>query len=230
MGAYRKLLLHNEVVSGKGSNCLNDITKVVYVPSKNSEKSISTNQTELEMLANFDFENRLVYEDLNLENNESLFKQHSMAYVASTVEEKVLRKINQRGRKRCLSCMQVFLENEITDDSFIQFKSEKSNILPPCKSTIELMQYVEHLLKRYETQNVSFNSMLVHIMQNFNMNQFYEESLFGKEHDHKREFIELIIRCYMDIKSTAMCKVITRLSQPIQKRHQYLKEVHRPGQ
>lgn len=58
MGAYRKLLFHNEVVSGEGANCINDITNVLYVSSNVSAKSaISANQAELETLSNLDFEN-----------------------------------------------------------------------------------------------------------------------------------------------------------------------------
>lgn len=232
MGAYRKLLLHNEVVSGENPNCVNDITKVLYVPSKTRTNNIFANQKELETLSNFDAENQIEHDNIQfMENNDSLFKQHSMALLASRVEEKVLRKLCQKGRKSCSLCMHVFLENEITDDSLIQHNSENSNILPPCKSTIELMQYVENILKLYETQNVSFNSMLVHILRNITVHKFYHESTFNEDHDHdKREFIELIIKCYMDVKSTETSRLITRLSQGEQKRHAYLKEIHRLGQ
>lgn len=125
MGAYRKLLLyhlHNEVVSGKGANCLNDITKVLYVASKNNISSISTDQTdcELDLLSNFDLENQIDYEVVHLtENGENSLKQHSMAYVASSVEMTVLKKLSNKGQRRCSKCMQVLLENDITDDSFI---------------------------------------------------------------------------------------------------------------
>lgn len=231
MGAYRKLLLHNEVVSGNGANCVNDITKALHVSSKKSHPT-PINEIELEKLSNFDFENQIDYKDLQLlENDNSILKQHSMALLASNLEERVLRKLCQKGRNRCTLCMHVFLENEITDDSFIQYKSENENIVQPCKSTIELIQHVDNLLKIYETQNVSFNSILAHIMKNINAEQFYHESSFNQEHDHdKREFIGVILKCYMDIKSTEMSKLITRLSQQEQKRHTNLKEVHRLGQ
>lgn len=230
-GAYRKLLLHNEVVSGKGANCLNDVTQVLYVSSKQKSVSKPINQSEVEMLANFDFENNIDHENSQLTTDEgSIFEQHSMAYLASIVEQKVLKKLNKKGSKTCSSCLQIFVENEITDNTFIQYKSENSNILPPCKSTIELFQSVENLLKIYATQNVSFAAMLLHIMQNINIDQFYKESPFGEDHNHKREFIELTIKSYMDVKSTQMCKVITILSQEKRKRHKNLKEVHRLGQ
>lgn len=230
MAAYRKLLLHNEVASGKGANCLNDITKVLYVPSKTRNNSICANQTELELLSNFDFENQINFEDAYLaENDENSLKQHSVAYVASTVEKAVLKKINNKGQKRCLACMQVFLDNEITDDSFIDYRSQISDILPPCKSTIELMNAVDSLLNIYKSQNVSLNSTVTHIMQKIDKDKFYENSSFD-EHDHKNEFIQLVIKTYVDIKSTETCNYITRIMQPTQIRHSYLKEIHRAGQ
>lgn len=230
MGAYRKLLLHNEVVSGQGANCLNDITKVLYVASKNSISSISTNQAELDLLSNFDLENQIDYENVHLtENLENSLNQHSMAYVASNVEMTVLKKLSNKGRRCCSECVQVLLENDITDDSFIEYKSEISNILPPCRSTIELMVIIDNLLNKYKSQNVSFNSTVTHIMRRINKDKFYEKSSFD-QHDHKHEFIELIVRSYMSTKSIEMCKSITRLSQPTQIRHDYLKQIHRAGQ
>lgn len=72
MGAYRKLMLHNEVVSGKGANCMNDITKVLHISSNRCSSSKSLNQNELVMIANFDFENRMDCEDFRrIGNNES---------------------------------------------------------------------------------------------------------------------------------------------------------------
>lgn len=169
MSAYRKLLLHNEVVSGKGANCLNDITNVLYVLS-NIDTSKVTNKTELELLSNFDLEN-LDNEDNHLiEHSATSLKPHSLAYMASILETAVLRKISEKGKSSCSACMQIFVENEITDDSFIEYKSEISDILPPCKSTIELMKTVDNLLNKYKSQSVSFSSMLTHIAQNIAQN------------------------------------------------------------
>lgn len=200
MGAYRKLLFHNEVVSGEGANCINDITNVLYVSSNVSAKSaISANQAELETLSNLDFENQIDYSDLHLMNNcENSLKQHSMAYQASTLEETVIRKIHNKGKNSCSMCLQVFCENEITDDMFIEYKSETSNILPPCKSTIELMNTVDNLPNIYKSHSVSFNSIMTHISQKIDIDRFYDQSSF-EEHDHKHDFIKTIINSYMDI-------------------------------
>lgn len=230
MGAYRKLLLHNEVVSGRGANCLNDITKVLYVPSKSKDSSICTNKAELECLSNYDFENQVDYADDHLmENNEDALKQNSLAYVASILEEMVVRKTNNKGQKCCAACIQVFLENEIIDDSFIEYKSETCNILSPCKSTIKLMNTVDNLLNAYKSQKVSLNSTVTHIMLKIDKDRFYEYSSFD-QHDHKHELIELIIKTYMDLKSTEACKHITEMWQKKRIRHSKLKEIHRAGQ
>lgn len=230
MSAYRKLLLQNEVVSGKGANCLNDITKVLYT-SSNSDCRKGTNEAELELLSIFDFENQIDYDDNHLrEHSGNSLKQHSLAYVASNLEAAVIRKIRDKGKKSCLACMQIFLENEITDDSFIEYKTEISNILPPCKSTIELMNTVDNLLNQYKSQSVSFNSMLTHLVRKIVKANFYDQSTFD-HHDHKEEFFELIIKTYMDILSVEACKKITKMSQKTQHlRHSNLKATHLAGQ
>lgn len=228
-GAYRKLMVHNEVENGVRANCFNDITKVLEVSSSSNRASSIASPDELEMLRNFDFENG-EDEYLNeLYQNSDILQQNSTAYIASIVEEKVIKKLTLKGRKGCMNCANVFVENEITDDIFIQFKSKNSKVIPPCKDTIVLIQNIDNLLERYESQNVTFNSMLVHISGKIDTSNFYE-STFGSNHNHKNEFISLIIRTYMDVKSTNMCKMITRMSQDKQIRHSYLKEIHFRGQ
>lgn len=230
MSAYRKLLLHNEVVSGKGANCLNDITKVLYISSKINCTKV-TNETELEILSNFDFENKIDYQEDHLtEHVGNPLKQHSLAYTGSMLETAVIKKISNRGKTSCSACIQIFLENEITDDSFIEYKSEISEILPPCRSTIELMNTIDNLLSKYKSQNVSFNSVLTHIVRKIDKDRFYQQSTFD-DHDHKADFLELMIKTYMDILSVETSKTITKLSQKTQHiRHYKLKETHRAGQ
>lgn len=230
MSAYRKLLLHNEVVSGKGANCLNDITKVLHVPS-NSNTSKVTNKAELELLSIFDLKYKIDYEASHLvEHSGTSLKLHSLTYMASLLETAVIKKINGKGSKSCSACMQIFVENEISDDSFIEYKSEKSDILPPCKSTIELMNTVDNLLNKYKSERVSFSSMLTHIVRKINKERFYGQSTFD-QHNHKEEFIELVIKTYMDILSVEACKTITKMSQKTpHTRHSNLKDTHRAGQ
>lgn len=230
MGAYRKLLLQNEVISGRGANCLNDVTRVLYVTSDTGKNSRSTNTAELQLLSNYDFDNQINFSDAHfMQNSGNSLKQHSVAYVASILEDAVLRKLNNKGSKCCSKCMQIFCENEITDDAFIEYKSETNNILQPCKSTIELMNTVDNLLDKYKSLNVSFNSIMTHIVQNIDQDLFYDQSTF-EQHDHKLEFLELVVNSYMNIRSVEGCKNITKMSQSNKIRHFNLKETHRAGQ
>lgn len=222
------------MVAGAKANCVednNNITKVLSVcASKQNNSSVAINQSDLDFLENFDLENQINYQDGHItENAENSLKQHSIAYIASSVEKTVLKILNNQGQKRCSACTQIFLENDITDDSFTEYKSKVNDIRPPCKSTIDLMNAVDKLLNKYRSQDISFITTITHIMQKLDKDRFYEKSSF-EQHNHKHEFIELVIKTYMNIKSRETCKRITRLSQKTKIRHSNLKEIHRAGQ
>lgn len=233
--AYRKLLLHNDVISGEDANCLNDITQILEVSSgKQSCKSLYPNEDELEKLANFDVENQIddtICEDIQIiSRGPNNLQDNSTTYMAANLEQKVIRIIMRKGKSKCLECMQVFFENELTDDTFIQYKSETSDIVQPCKSTIHLIEKTDFLLGKYESLNISFNSVLSHIIRKIDISNLYEKSMFDEFHDHKYDLIDMMIRTYFDIKSANFCQHITRISQNEQIRHKYLKEIHFRGQ
>lgn len=234
MSAYRKLLLQNEVTSGRGANCLNDITKILEAPTRRrkSEKNIA-NSAELEMLMNFDFEH--TEEDIEFIHTEPYddkdqLQLHSTAYMASIVEKKVIHQIIQRGSKACLKCIDVFTHNDIVDNSFIAFISTKTNIIPPCQSTLDIVQYIDRSLKKYGSKNFSFESMVTHITKTMDISRFYTSSVFDENHDHYLDFIKHVITVYLDIKSRNASKLLTRLSQKKLIRHEQLKVIHREGQ
>lgn len=229
-GAYRKLLVHNEVMIGKAANCSNDITQVLEVSSRKKQEAPSACPAELQMLSDFDLGRETDDQENELIQNSDVLQRNSTAYVASILEERVIRKIIQKGRRGCLECANTFVENEITDDMFISFKSKTTNVIPPCQNTIDLIKKVDSLLRIYESQDVTLNSMLAHILGKINLTEYYTKSIFGNEHDHKNEFISFVIKTYLDLKSTDMCKFITRMSQDKQIRHTLLKEIHREGQ
>lgn len=123
--------------------------------------------------------------------------------------------------------MNVFDENNMAKDVFIAFLSQSKEIRQPCISTIDLIQTMEKLLKRYDSHDVTFNSIITHILKVTDISSFYELSEFEGEHDHKRDFIKMIIEEYFDMKSEYMSKLMTRMSQKKLLRHDKLKEIHR---
>lgn len=242
MGAYRKLLVRNEITSEKG-NCLNDITQLLEVSSNNRERNdnrIGANSAELELLANYDFEHRTEGEELEDEefgltlssdDNDQL-SLHSMAYTAALVEKKVIQEIVHKGTKACSMCIEVFNENELLKDDFLEFISSKDKkIITPCKSTFDIIKFVEKSLSKYSSQAVSFQSMTAHILNAMhNWSHLYKSSIFDESHDHHAELIKYVIDAYLNIKSKNASKILTRLAQKKLLRHQLLKQVHREGQ
>lgn len=174
------------------------------------------------MLANFDFEYGMDCEPYEVNESEETdtinvtdanqpLEENSLALMASIVEEKVIRKTSNRGKKTCPKCINVFTENELAHDDLIAFKSKTSRILPPCKSTLKLIKYAEASLKRYTSQNASFHSILTHIIGNLEPLNYYELSTFDEIHTHTHlsELIREILMTYMDLKSKNYSKIIT---------------------
>lgn len=130
--AYKKLLFQNEISTSDNSNCQNDVTSILFVSSGKKNIAQSDNANYPRMLHELADED-LAYLDAENDNNE--LENHSRAYLASIVEVDVIQKISRRGKKICLKCIDIFIENEITDDQFMAFKFENNNTYQPCKST-----------------------------------------------------------------------------------------------
>lgn len=234
--AYKKLLFQNEITSSPYSNCQNDVTKILTVPSGKKEVSKSDNQCkhDLELLANYDSENPDMEMDCLGTSDNIKLQNHARAYLASIVEFSVVRKIARRKNNKCIKCLNVFVENEIADDEFIAYKFQNGSVYQPCKSTLSIIHSVEKLLKRYESQEVSYDATVTHILRNIDICQLYQLSEFNDEHDHDHEhkcdLIKLIVEAYLDKKSTYVSQLVTRLSQKKLIRHEKLKDIHIAGQ
>lgn len=235
MSAYKKLLLYNEVTCGRNATCLNDITKILDVPTpKEKSRRNIVSSVELETLKTYDFEHstdeEVEYRPLESLEDDDQLHLHSTAYLAAVVEESAIKQLVRKGTKSCLKCINVFIENDIINDNFIAFIATKSKIIPPCKSTFDIIQYVDSAIKKYESQKVSFQSMIAHIINTMDISRFYTSSVFDEDHDHQFDLIEHLISVYLNIKSRNASKLLTRLSQTKLLRHEKLKQVHKEGQ
>lgn len=224
--AYRSLLVQNEITSSNDSNCHCDATKVLEVASGVKKVPTSVNDIELQMLTSYvnEHPNQTHEEDDELKN-------HSKAYLASQLETKVNRKILLKRSQACIQCMNIFDENEKMNDIFIQFLANKKTIRQPCKSTLYIIGVVDNVLQKYDTLDISYPTMLAYILQQIISSlTLFESSEFGEDHDHKVDFVKLLIETFLDIKCTNISKLVTRCSQGKLLRHHNLKEVHREGQ
>lgn len=225
--AYKKLLFQNAIKSSIHGNCLNDVTKVLSVSSAKTIKTKINTGQDLQRLADFDLENS----DDVAQNSTQLseLQSHNKAYYASIVEKSTIGKLARKGKKKCMKCIDVFIENEITHDSFIEFQSENCNMYQPCQSTVDIIFEVDALLEKYESLEVSYEAAVEHISQTIDISALYSQS-FSDDHVHKAELIKIIIETYLDKRSTAESRILTRLSKGDLVRHKNLKDTQRMGQ
>lgn len=225
--AYMKLLFQNEITSSEHSNCQNDITKILFVSSAKHVKADRDVSQAMETLKDFDFLNPGVSAQ-----NFAAIKNHSMAYMASVVEMSVIQKIIRRGKDKCLKCVDVFIENTITHDEFIEFQSANSGMYQPCQSTVDIISDIERYLEKYAGLEVSFEASMEHVLKNIDISSYYTLSEFadGHNHSHKVDLIRLIAETFLDKSSTDGCKILTRESKMSLVRNKKLKDTHRMGQ
>lgn len=230
--AYRKLLFQNEVSSSNAANCQNDITKILQVSSAKIKIQLAPDPDELKKLATVDEELFDCCDEALIDGftHDDELNQHSKAYSASTLEHKVIKRLQLKGKKRCLQCEHVFEENESANDEFIEFLSHKKTVKQPCKSTMKMIYMAEDFLKKFNSVNVTFNCILKHVVDKIVNVPLYESSEFGEQHNHKYELLQCIVETYFDMRSQFLGKLVTRMCQPKLLRHANLKEVHRAGQ
>lgn len=227
-GCYRKLLVCNEISSSTKSNCENDITKILTVSSRKKatqDTDLRTDSVELLEAYHFEVDNA---GDDPIENLETNIR----AYLASIIESKVIRKIVLQGNKGCTKCIDIFTENELSDDEFVAFKSATNGIFQPCKSTLYIINYVEANLKHIQSQPTSNKAFVTNVLNQMDFSSLYVSSSSEDtdNHDHKKELIKIIIDSYLDYKSTQVAKFITRATQKKLIRHDRLKLTHQLGQ
>lgn len=82
--AYRKLLIHNDVVCSEKSNCIDQGTKILTVSSHKTRKQNNT-PTSMDMSIS-----EILEVDLNAGQYVDDSHSHSLAYMASVLENKIM--------------------------------------------------------------------------------------------------------------------------------------------
>lgn len=226
--AYRKLLIHNDVVCSKKSNVIEPGTKILTVSSNRpaAEKLVQFQVEEFdELVLNEEFE-----DSFHVSQYVDDAHSHSLAYMASVLEAKIIG--GKRRIIKCEDCVGVFIENELIEDSFIRFKARKSNTMQPCRSTFEICKFVDHFVKSCEERSASYEAVVNKILRQIRFETLYTSSDFEKHSDkgHKYELIKKIVELYMHMKSihSAKCYTLKTHDNPI--RHTFRKLIHEKGQ
>lgn len=224
--AYRKLLVHNDVVCSGKSNVIEPGTKILQVSSNRPSTKKATHvydESFGELALGEDYEDSFFVAQY-VDDTHS----HSLAYMASVLEAKII------GSKcriiKCDDCVSAFIQNELIEDSFIRFKARQSNIMQPCRSTFDICKYVDSFTKGCNPS--SYNSVVNLILRNIAYDSLFTSTDFEKHSDrgHKYDFVKCIVELYMHMKSVHIAKCFTLDLHDNPMRHKYRKEIHRKGE
>lgn len=150
------------------------------------------------------------------------YERHLNAYLASTIETNIIKKIMARPISKCSDCLHAFNENIKIEDSFLKKKSETSNIVQPCRSTVNIVVASNAIMEALQSiAHIDFNTVLRAILPCLDIDSLFDSSDFnGHQNEglasnirvslsHKEQFICCILREYMHLKSKKICDRIT---------------------
>lgn len=234
-GAYRKLLIHNDVVCSKYANSIDSGTKILTVSSakrKVQSSNIGSAYVPDEDL-NFlqDFEQPVIFE-----NTTDKLKYHSLVLVASNIEQTIIKAKAPRILIKCDQCLDVFIENEIMDDDFVRAMGKGYGQLQPCKSTFHICKFVDKFVEHCANENVSYHATVNWILQNLDFDSVYPNSSFHRHQEksrtknHKYDLVKCVVETYLDVKSRNSAKTITLQSHDEFIRSDYTQKIHLAGQ
>lgn len=244
--AWRKLCVHNEVVCSQRANCIDKGTKILTVSSHRLPKYKKTTLPTVESDFEFDqLEDQFEFDQLEdqFESYSSLhsilddgsidnLQEHISAYMASLVEEKIVTAKGSRVIVKCQECTRAFVENEVIDNRFIEFKFRQENILKPCISTVNICKMADSFIIQASGVQAKYGQVLLRIMRNLPFHSLYPSTNFHyhDETNHKYNFIKSVVETYLNLKSIHLGKTITLDAHVELIRSDLTKQIHRSGQ
>lgn len=206
---------------------------------------LSATQTQFERIT-ADFELELCYEAVMIGEIESmeLYEQHMCAYIALCIEEKFIQNTRQHKYK-CSKCANILLasDDKIHDD-LLALKEELDGIInQPSSSTLKIVIFANAVMKMIFDENQKGNNMNAicnAINENIDIDDLYEnfdlghngveETIGNQDRTHKIEFINILIKTYMTMKSQNIGKKISDAQRGELIRHKKKRAVILRGQ
>lgn len=236
---FRKLLVCKEIVYRNNyGNCISNDTGILMVSSARPvHQRTATNTLRIGRI----LEIELNFEEV-IQENIGKFDEHSCAFNASTIEDKLIQTMNRCHKKYCVECIQVFEENEKANDEFLKLKNETSKVRMPCISTVHIIKVTNKLCELLNVCGTMhcdnmYESVLKTVMQNLEIEKLYTNSNFAihikKEASllsHKDEFIYKVVDEYMTLKSRRIGARISEEKQGKYIRHNNKTRTHEAGQ
>lgn len=217
-GAYRKLLSNIKIVSSELTNCRvfdanlqnpkNFSCSDIYTVSSNRTRIVPTDTEEFKIKYEKQKDdiisevNKIVQMD-SFESNDS--PDFSIAYVASTIEQKIL----NSSAFYCDKCRSIFGENEKIGNDI------DANVLKwkPCFSTFQICKSAEHFLNLYRVQSnenkFDFKVLYCLIFRTLEFDALFNKSEFKCDPAHKDQLIKSIVEQYIARRAANISKDIT---------------------
>lgn len=232
---YRKLLVCHEITyDGNKANCISNETGILTVSSDIFPQP--TEKLNMNEIPELEFN----YHEVMNEELEK-FDEHLNVYAASRVELTLKRNI-QTHKEKCMSCIQVFQENEIANDNFIARKKISNQ---PCISTVDIIKASNKIMHLLPNQEFNIGNLSLTILKNLDCDVLYIDSDF-EDHDsteprrsprdqmsrmsHKDHFLYNVVKAYMHIKAHRIGAKIADEERGVYIRHTNKKLIHIAGQ
>lgn len=204
-------------MTSRDHNVITNATGILTVSSKNPSKPHTLpapNQLEIEL--------ELCYEAVMMGELEMMdaYESHLCAYIALCVEEKFIQNTNQHKQK-CMECAHVLLDanDRINDELLCMKPTTAEKFTQPSASTLKLTVFSNAILKMVYVENQQgndVNEVRQTILENIDINDLYSE--FDLKHieqkapvsyEHKQEFINLLLKTFLTMKSHKIGKKIS---------------------
>lgn len=221
--AYRKLLVCAPNLSAEKTNCIISASDLLTVSSAQQLiQQSARGQTQLSYEGSSAIERiqiEMCFDELiNPEIDD--FQKHTFAFLASTIEANIIKKLQARSVSGCKDCLNIFNENDKINDRFLTKKNRSSNIDQPCRSTVNIIVAGTTVMTNLQSEShVEFDVLIKAILSCLDIDQLYELSQFddhqghgillNSSQTHKEQFISNILREFMHIKSRKICNRIT---------------------
>lgn len=214
--AYRKLLVCSPYLFRDRTNCAIGNTEILTVSSAEHRTQALDNYTN-----NYNTIMRTRAIELELDymtmitEEKGPYENHMFAYLASTIEMNIIKKLNKNHVSGCQDCLRVFAENSKINDDYVAKKMiHDQKIAQPSSSTVDVVVCAEKVLSYLQEQHVPFEISCKTIFDILDINTLYDSSNFNG-HDqrgsatHKEMFIYDIIQELMHMKSNKIGMRIT---------------------
>lgn len=197
----------NTITNATGILTASSDRKKRIIPSVGQNESVHFDQ-ELDL--EVDYESIMLTE---LEGAEP-YEQHMCAYIALCVEEKFIQ--NTKSHKyKCTECAEISLsgDEKINDELLAMKNGNDGQAQQPSASTLKIIIFSNAFIKMNpeERPTNSFKFLGETISKNIDINDLFNSSphFDFSSFDHKKEFIHLLIKTYLNLRAKNLGKKVS---------------------